>query len=101
MRRSGVIVSIFFGPESEARETLTRIQYAPTIKWIYQKEQDPEELVRQTMTFLDSVRRTLVVILVFLPVVLGTGLVAGLIRYRLLQSFPAVWDQGETIRLDI
>ncbi len=101
MRRSGVIVSIFFGPESEARETLTRIQYAPTIKWIYQKEQDPEELVRQTMTFLDSVRRTLVVILVFLPVVLGTGLVAGLIRYRLLQSFPAVWDQGETIHLDI
>ena len=101
MRRSGVIISIFFGPELEARETLTRVQYAPTIKWIYQKEQDPEELMRQTMTFLGSVRRTLVVILVLLPAVLATGLAAGLLRYSLFQIFPGVRDQGETIHLDI
>ena len=101
MRRSGVIISIFFGPESEAREILTQVQYAPTIKWIYQKEVDLEALRRETMGFLGSVRQTMVVILVFLPLVLAAGLAAGLFRYTLFQFFPSVRDQGDTIHLDI
>ena len=101
MRRSGVIISIFFGPESEAREILPKIQYAPTIQWIYQKEEDPEELRRQTIAFLGSVQRTLVGILVFLPLALVAGLAAGLVRYRLIQMFPMVKSQGDTIELNI
>ena len=101
MRRSGVIISIFFGPESEAQKVLPKIQYAPTIKWIYQKEEDPEELRQQTMAFLGSVHRTLVAILVFLPLTLAIGFVAGLVRYTLFQLFPLVRDQGEMIHLDI
>jgi hypothetical protein len=101
MRRSGVIVSIFFGPESEAQKILPKIQYAPTIKWIYQKDVDPEELRQQTVAFLGSVHRTLVAILVFLPLALVIGLAAGLVRYSLFQLYPLVRDQGDTIHLDI
>ena len=100
IRRSGVIIAIFFGPESEAQEILTKVQYAPTIKWIYQKEQDPEELVRRTMDFLGSVRQTLVLILVFLPTVLTLGFTAGIVRYTLFQLFPGVQEKGEMIQLD-
>jgi hypothetical protein len=101
MRRSGVIVSIFFGSESEAQEILPKIHYAPAIKWIYQKEVDPEELRRQTIGFLGSVQRTLTTILIFLPLALAAGLAAGLVRYSLFQRFPMVRKQGDTIHLDI
>jgi hypothetical protein len=101
MRRSGVIISIFFGPESEAQDILSKVQYAPTIQWIYQKDKDPEKLISETMIFLESVGQTLSLILVFLPMVLILGFGAGLLRYGLFQRFPRVRDQGEMIRLDI
>jgi hypothetical protein len=100
IRRSGVIIAIFFGPESEAQNILTKVQYAPTIQWIYQKKPDPEELVRRTMDFLGSVRQTLVLILVFLPTVLTLGFTAGIVRYKLFQLYPGVKEKGEMIQLD-
>ncbi|MDA2933282.1 hypothetical protein MYX82_02950, partial [Acidobacteria bacterium AH-259-D05] len=58
MRRSGVIISIFFGPESVAREILVKVQYAPTIKWISRKDPDPEALREYALTVLGVVRKT-------------------------------------------
>ena len=101
IRRSGVIVSIFFGPEPEAREILAKIQYAPTIQWIYQKEQDPQEIVQRTMDFLGSVRQTMLLIMVFLPTVLIAGFGAGIVRYTLFQFFPGEKEKGEMIQLNI
>ena len=101
MRRSGAIISIFFGPESEAREILPKVQYTPSIQWIYQKKEDPGERLQETMTFLGSVGQTLMLILVFLPFILVTGCAAGVLRYALFQRFPAVRDQNEMIRLKI
>ena len=76
------------------------------VKWIYQKEQDPEELVRRTMDFLGSVRQTLVLILVFLPTVLTLGFTAGIVRYTLFRQIISrvpiedmEWSSGFWIRL--
>ncbi|MEE8161883.1 MAG: DUF6599 family protein, partial [Acidobacteriota bacterium] len=35
MKRAGLMISIFFGPEPRAREILAKIHYIPTITWIY------------------------------------------------------------------
>ncbi|MEE8348702.1 MAG: DUF6599 family protein [Acidobacteriota bacterium] len=101
LRRSGVIISMLFGPESAAQKILPQVTYAPSIQWIYQKQVDPEIRRQETVTFLESVAGTLTLILFFLPFVLVTGVAAGGLRYALFQSFPRVREAGEMVHLTL
>jgi len=102
MKRSGVIISIFFGPESEARPVLEKVNYAPTIKWVYQKNIDPARLRRQSTTsFLSVVARSLLLAMVFCAFTIATGLTVGVIRYQLFRRFPILRRKDEMISLNL
>lgn len=102
MKRSGVIISIFFGPESEARPVLEKVNYAPTIKWVYQKNVDLSRLRRQSTTsFLSVVARSLLLAMVFCAFTIGMGLTVGVLRYQLYELFPVLRRKDEMISLDL
>ncbi len=101
IKRAGILVSIFVGPEEEAGEILARVDYSPTVKWIYEKKADLKEQRREVISFLERVRRFIIAILFYLLITLGTGVVLGLLRYLLLQCFPVVAERGKVICLKI
>ncbi|MDA2938651.1 hypothetical protein MYX75_10360 [Acidobacteria bacterium AH-259-A15] len=102
MKRAGVMISIFFGPESEAREILEKVRYVPTIKWIYNKDLDPELLRRRaTSSFFGILRRSLLLTLVFCSITIGGGLTVALIRYQMFKRFPKLSKRDEVVRLGI
>ncbi len=101
MKRSGVIISLFLGPEEQAQSILNRVQYTPTIKWIYRKEPELEKNPEELVTFFGIIRTSLIGAFVFLGLTVCAGLTAGLIRYRVLEAFPRFSRRDEMIRLKI
>ena len=102
MKRSGLIVSIFFGPETRAQEILPKIHYLPTIKWLYQKDPDAAEITRANITlFLGFLRETSIFIVVFVSLSVALGVTAGFARFEILRRFPQLLKKGETIRLKL
>ena len=101
IKRTGIMISIFLGPEEEAREVLARVDHTPTVKWIYEKKPDLKEQRREVISFLERVRRFIIAILFYLLIALGVGVVVGFLRYLLLRRFSALAKKGEMIRLKI
>ncbi len=102
MKRSGLIVSIFFGPETRAQEILPKIQYLPTITWLYQKDPDAAEITRDNiMSFLGFLRQTSAFIAVFVSFSLGLGVTAGFARLGILKRFPQLLKKGAPIQLNL
>lgn len=102
MKRSGVIISIFFGPERDAQDILSRVQYTPTIKWIYEKEFDPEEARRRdTASFLRVVARSLLLAIIFFAITVGGGLAGGLIRFEAFRRFPTLNRRAGMVILNL
>jgi len=96
LKRAGVVICIFIGPEERAREVLSRVEYTATIKWLYQKKRDPSA---ENISFLGLVTQTILGIGVFLLLILGAGFVTGLVRYEALQRFPQLTKRKEMVRL--
>ena len=102
MKRTGPIVSIFFGPEAMAREILAKIHYLPTIKWLYQKDPEPAEITRTAITlFLGFLRETFIIIGVFASLSLVLGVTAGFARVGILRRFPQILKKGDPIQLKL
>ncbi|HUV14743.1 MAG TPA: DUF6599 family protein [Acidobacteriota bacterium] len=98
LKRAGVVICIFIGPEERAREVLSKVEYTPTIKWLYEKKRDPSA---ENLSFLGLITQTFFGIGVFLLLILGTGLVTGLVRYEALQRFPQLTRRKEMVRLGL
>ena len=102
MKRSGLIVSIFFGPEARAQEILPKIHYLPTITWLYRKDPDAAELTRTNITsILGFLKQTSAFIVVFVFLSLGLGVTAGFARFGLLKRFPQLLKKGDLIQLKL
>ena len=102
MKRSGLIVSIFFGPEDRAREILAKIHYLPTITWLYQKDSDAAQITRANITlFLGFLKQTSVFIVVFVSLSIGLGVTAGFARFGILKRFPQLLKKGDPIQLKL
>lgn len=102
MKRAGVMISIFFGPEPRARQILDKVHYIPTIKWLYQKDLDPEALRGEVIsTFLGVLRGTLFMILLFVSLTICTGITAGVARYEILRRFPQLLKRSEMVSLQL
>jgi len=102
MKRSGLIVSIFFGPETRAREILAKVHYLPNIKWLYQKDPDPAEITRVHITsVLGFLKNTSAFIVVFVFLSITVGVTAGFARFEILRRFPQLLKKGDPIQLKL
>ena len=90
MQRGGVLVSLFFGPESKAKQVLEKVQYAPTIKWIYEKNVDPipKTSREEILTFLGVFKRSMLMTLFLISITIGTGVGLGFIRHQIRSHRP-------------
>lgn len=101
MKRAGVIISLFFGPEQEAQQVLAKVDYAPTLKWIYEKKREPEMQRRQVITYMDLVTNAIFATGIFILLTLAAGFVAGVARYQVFKHYPQLTQRDEMIRLKI
>jgi hypothetical protein len=101
MKHTGLIVSIFFGPEMRAQEILDKIHYLPTIKWLYQKDQDAEDMRATVTSFLGLLRNTAATFVFFASLSIVLGLTAGFARVKILKRFPQLLRKGDPILLDL
>jgi hypothetical protein len=99
MKRAGVIICLFIGPEESARTILPRVEYAPTIKWLYEKKPDRDS--SETRTFLGLIASAILGSGVFMLLIIGSGLVVGLARYEVLRRFPGISKRKQMIRLNL
>jgi len=99
IKRTGVLIAIFVGPEADARRILDLVKYKPSIQWLHEKK--PESRLDQTLTFLGLITRTIIGTGVFLLLILGTGLSFGLIRYEIIRRFPSIFQKEKMIRLQL
>ncbi len=98
LKRAGVVIGIFIGPEERARDILLKVEYTAKIKWLYEKKRDPSA---ENITFLGLITQAILGIGVFLILLLGAGLVTGLVRYEALQRFPQLTRRKEMVRLGL
>lgn len=98
LKRAGVVICLFIGPEEQAREVLLRVEYTPTIKWLYEKKRDPSA---ENITFLGLITQTILGIGVFLLLILGAGFATGLVRYEVLRRYPQLSRRKDMVRLDL
>jgi len=101
IKRAGVVVGIFFGPEERAYAVLEKVQYAPTIKWLYIEEELPPDLRATAGTVLVVVRRTLILISGFLLLSLGGGFALGMLRYQTFRRFAGKLPREEIVLLKL
>lgn len=98
MKRSGILVALFIGPEEAAVKVLSEVRYSPAIRWIDEKENTlPEEY----LTFFGLLTQTFFGIAIFILITLGAGLVVGIVRYEFLQLFPKLQRRKEMVRLNL
>lgn len=98
MKRSGILVAVFLGPQAAAETVLGHVQYKPTIQWLRDKR---PELTNEQITFLGLVARAIIGTGVLVLAILAVGGAAGLFRYWLLGRFPNLFRRDEMIRLDL
>jgi hypothetical protein len=99
IKRTGVLVGIFPGPEDRAMEILNLVNYEPEIQWLHEEKE--ESRFSETMTFLGLITQTILGIGVFLILILGTGLSFGLVRYEILRRFPKIFRKDKMVRLEL
>ncbi len=103
-KRSGLLISLFWGPAEQARSLLDRVQYTASVRWLYEKDttlEDAEARRGEVVTFLGVVSQTILFTGAFIVFVLGLGLLAGLLRFWLLRRVPASQQHNTMVRLHL
>ncbi len=101
VKRSGLLVSLFQGPEAEARRILDRVRYTATVKWIYEKEAEPIDRRGEIVTFFGIVTSSILFTGAFIVVVMFLGLLTGLVRYGLIRRYPVLAAGDKMVRLGL
>jgi hypothetical protein len=99
MKRAGVLIALLVGPEASAQRILPQVEYSPTVKWLYVKESDT--YTGEVISFLGLLTKTILGTGVFILLIVGAGLVAGLIRYAVLRRFPRLKRRKDMVRLNL
>ncbi len=95
MKRTGVLVCLYSGPEPRAAAVLSGIAYKPTIQWLRDRRSTP----RETLTFFGLVTQAILGTGAFIILLLGAGVAVGLVRYEVIRRFPGIYRGKETIHL--
>ncbi|MGI8783737.1 MAG: DUF6599 family protein [Acidobacteriota bacterium] len=93
IKRAGVIVAVASGMDPQTtRQVLERVQYAPSVKWIYKKEDDSTYLRRLAEREASGVMGTVVTAILFTLLFCGItalgGLSVGVARYWANEHYP-------------
>lgn len=95
MKRTGVLVCLYSGPEPRAAVVLAGIVYKPTIRWL----RDRRDSRQETVTFFGLVTKAILGTGAFIAMLLGAGVAVGLVRYEVIRRFPGIYRGKEMIRL--
>ncbi|RPI26819.1 MAG: hypothetical protein EHM61_10530 [Acidobacteria bacterium] len=98
LKKSGPLIGMVVGSETDATRLLGRLNYKAKVKWI---EEKPKDESAETRTFLGTVTRAIIGTLVFLLVTGGLGIVVGYFRYLFIRSHPEWRKKNEMIRLKL
>jgi len=96
LKKSGPLIGLVVGSETDATRLLGRLNYKAKIKWIEDKPDD-----RETRSFLGTVTRAILGTLAFLVVTATVGVVVGYFRYLFIRSHPEFGKKNEMIRLKL
>jgi len=99
LKRSGLLVAIFSGPDAQASEVLNQVSYSPSIQYFQKKSDEPKPSA--TKTFLGLVTKAILGTGTFIVFVLVLGFCAGVLRYYIILRFPKFAKRNDTIRLDL
>lgn len=92
-------------PEESSRMLASRlvaaVETGPRVTWLYGEDPEIEAARRETISFLRVVRDSFLFTLFIAMLTLGAGLLTGLVRHRLLKSYPKLKERDEMIRLKI
>jgi hypothetical protein len=99
MKRSGILIGLFVGPEEPAAKVLSQLNYTPSIQWV--QDEKPKDRRQDTMTFLGLVTRAILGTGSLILLIIGTGTVTGLIRYGLIRRYPVLLRQDQMVRLNL
>lgn len=99
LKRTGLLVAIFIGPEDLAVEVLNQVSYAPTIQYFQKKGDEPQPSA--TKTFLGLITKAILGTGTFIIFIIITGFLAGVLRYQIMQKFPAFVKRNDSVRLNL
>ena len=100
IKRSGLLLAVFLGPEPRAQAVLGEVQWAPAVKWVHDRtvEVKPTD---QARSFLDMLLRTALATVCFVVGSLGFGCLLGYVWHRIDENFPVWTARNDPIRLNL
>ena len=99
LKRSGLLVAVFTGPEDLAVEVLNQVSYAPSIQYFQKKEEEPKP--GATRTFLGLITKAILGTGTFIIFIIITGFFAGFLRYQIFQKYPKFVKRNDSIKLGL
>lgn len=99
LKRSGLLVAVFKGPDDLAVKILDQVSYTPTIQYFQKKEEEPRPSA--TKTFLGLITKAILGTGTFIVFIIIFGFLAGVLRYQIIQKFPRFVKRNDTIRLKL
>ncbi len=99
LKRTGLLVAIFIGPEDQAVEALNQVSYTPTIQYFQKKGDEPQPSA--TKTFLCLITKAILGTGTFIIFIILAGFFAGILRYQIIQKFPAFVKRNDSVRLNL
>jgi hypothetical protein len=99
MKRSGILIGLFVGPEDRAVKVLSQLNYAPSVQWV--QDEKPKDQRQETITFLGLVTKAILGTGTLILIIIGVGIVAGFIRYSIVRRNPVLLRRDDMIRLNL
>lgn len=99
MKRSGLLVAVFTGPEEQAVNLLNQVSYTPTIQYFQKAEEEPRPSA--TVTFLGLITKAILGTGTFIIFIIIVGFFAGVLRYQIMQKFPKFAKRNDSVRLNL
>ena len=100
IKRSGVLLALFLGTESQAQAVLGEVQWAPAVQWVHDRTVQVEPR-GEARSFLDMLLRTALATVCFIVGSLGFGFLLGYIWHRIDETYPLWAGRNDAIRLNL
>ncbi len=99
LKRSGLLVAVFSGPDDLAVEVLNQVSYAPRIQYLQKKADEPQPSA--TQTFLGLITKAILGTGTFIVFIIIAGFFAGIVRYQIHQNFPEFVKRNDSVKLNL